>query len=175
MSDVVSEVIYRMSLLEQRLEALETRDVGNPIAVYKTSAGQTIENNSEEVVNFDTAVYDPYSLVTTGASWVYTAPVGGYYYVSTLITFATSTAWALNELLTIRAFVNGTGGLYLAATRNNNSAAQTYLVSIRGSGIVFANADDTIALGLLQATGGSLALSNNANLNHISIHRIGAG
>lgn len=173
MSDLLADIVRRMTMLEDRLRNLETRDTGNPIVVYQTNAGQSIPNNSETVIDFEDVVYDPHALVTVGANWVYTVPVSGYYMVTALITFVATDTWAVTEAVRIRPLVNGTGAHY--AGRGSAWPASTTTVSVLGVVPVYAAMDQTIAIGVLQTSGAALALITTVGFNVASIHRIGAG
>lgn len=52
--------------------------VNTPELIYKTSAGQIIQNVTVTVVDFGTLVVDTDSVVTTGGSWKATLPPGSY-------------------------------------------------------------------------------------------------
>lgn len=86
MQDLVNAIVD----LQQRIAYLETKDAIPLKARYMTDTAQTIPASAFTIVNFDTVDYDPVSAVTTGASWKFIAPIGGYYQVDafTEITFA---------------------------------------------------------------------------------------
>jgi len=171
--DIMADVLYKMAELESRIRDLEIRDVGNQLVLYSTNAEQSIPNNSETVINFEDKIYDPHSLVTTG-TWVFTVPVGGYYLINSLVTFEATSTWEPVEVLALRPLVNGTPtSQYIG--RIAGLPSTTFAASIVGSGIVLANADDTIALGVFQNSDGALTLSATTGLNVISIFRISAG
>jgi hypothetical protein len=50
---------------------------------YSTDAGQSISHNSIAIVNFEDKAVDTHNAVTTGASWMFTAPIKGVYAVAT--------------------------------------------------------------------------------------------
>lgn len=53
-------------------------------AFYYSGSAQSI-NNTNEIVNFDTVIDDPYSTVTTGAEWQFVSPKPAWYYVSSRV------------------------------------------------------------------------------------------
>jgi hypothetical protein len=165
-----------MTLLENRIRDLETRDTGNPIVIYQTNAGQSIPNAAETVIDFEDMINDPHLLVTVAdapATWFYTVPVSGYYLVTALIVFETTNTWAVSEVVRIRPLVNGSGAQY--AGRGTAFPASSTAVSVLGVVPVYAVMDDTIAIGVYQNSGAALTLATNAGFNVASIHRIGAG
>lgn len=76
-------------------------------AKYRTTAGQSISNVANTIVDYGTKVYDSHNAVTTGGSWRFTAPTEGVYKIIAMNTFA-SAAYAANNGISIQVFKNGT-------------------------------------------------------------------
>jgi len=52
---------------------------------------QALTRDADNVIDFDTIAYDPLSMVTTGASWVFQATVAGIYRVTAAVRAGTAT------------------------------------------------------------------------------------
>lgn len=152
------ELLKRIEVLQRRVEALETIDRAPIVARYSTNAGQSIGDSAWPVINFEDQVYDPYGLVTVGASWKFTAPIGGYYLVTEMISFAASVSNAIVGLQ-----INGSTYCYL------NRGSIRWLP---GSTVVYMAADDYLWIRLGHFTGSSVALDSNSTYNHITISRV---
>lgn len=142
-------------------------------AAYDTDAGQSIDNDSFEIVNFDSTTfgYDTHGSVTTGASWKFTAPATGYYSVKVFLQFADSANWNAGESAVLDIYKNGTYTRRLAY--NEIQANGTYIVGVGGGTELQLDKGDYIDARVYQNTGSALALSSAEEANHITIHRIG--
>lgn len=136
-------------------------------AIYNTAAGQSIAHVTETVVNFDTKVKDTHNAVTTGAAWKFTAPVAGFYYVSAVVCFATTTTWADGEVGVIELYVNGVAVTVL--NWKGNYATGCGRMQLCGGMLVYLNAGDYIHIGIYQSSGAALALRAEAISNCVSI------
>jgi hypothetical protein len=142
-----------------------------PLARYNTAAGQTITNDSSfYIINFDTSVFDNTSSVTTGASWKFTAPLTGYYYISTSILFDTGTYLTTN-VVELRLFKNGTQVSSLF--RNQTAITTSFYAPCLGEDTILLNAGDYIDVRAKNnATGGNQSLITNSLFNYINIFMI---
>lgn len=154
-------------------------DVGNNllflyngvIARYTTAAGQSIANNTETIVNFDTQNVDNKSAVTTGASWKFTAPVAGAYLVSAAVLFESSTGWGDTEFGRLTVYRSNV--LYEHIARQDSyGSASPVLMHLAGATIVNMSQGDYLDVRVTQISGASLALLNNAAYNHVTIARL---
>jgi hypothetical protein len=158
-----------------RAVTAETAD-NVPVTAYArctTVAAQSIPNNTNTVVDFDTVVDDPDGLVTTGAGWVFTAPVAGRYHVTASVMFAASVNWALgtkNAQLFLA--VNGVALSYLDYNDSRVAGTSQFQV-VHGSDSALLAMGDTISILVRQSTGGALALLNSAFGNYVKIFRNG--
>jgi hypothetical protein len=147
--------------------------LGETVAArYDTDAGQSIDNASYEVVNFDSTTfgYDTHNCVTTGASWVFTANRAMKVNLLTKIRF-TSNAWTAGQLAELKVYKNG--GNIGTLDDYECEANSTRYVSLQGSIDVDLNKDDTLDVRAYQNTGGGLALSSDEENNYICISIIG--
>jgi len=132
---------------------------------YTTVAGQTI-NNTAPVVIFGTKVYDSHSAFnsTTG---VFTAPIAGKYRVSAKLT-STATAFTVGQDFECLLFKNGSA--YSELGRSWGNAASINLHT-GGSDTVDMLAGQTLSIVGYSNT--TTTLVTNANLNYITIERVG--
>lgn len=78
---------------------------GRMLARYETDTAQVIEG-AVEVVNYDTALSDPYGLVTTGAAWHFDPIESGYYYITASVMLE-NTAWLAGERGVLSVYLDG--------------------------------------------------------------------
>ncbi len=167
------ELLEKLASLERRIGALERQERPVPVvAVYETNAAQSIDHNTETVVNFEDEVIDTHGAVTVGAAWVFTAPLAGYYYVRAMVRFASTGTWAEGEVIQLGLYKNGSGGHALVYRNGLDSSGGAAPHSAGGATVVQLATGDTLAINVLQTSGGPLSLSSNSNYNHISIFRI---
>jgi hypothetical protein len=166
--------IYRqLSDLEERLRRVETIERAAFIgARYTTDAGQSIPNGVSTIVNFEDVDYDPLGLVTTGAGWVFTCPVAGYYRVSAAILFDGTTAWFPGEYALIAIYKNSALFSFLER-RDDWPSGATLFAGLGGGDVVPCAAGDTLQVQVDQGSGGAVPLFNSSNFNYISITRVG--
>ena len=139
-------------------------------ATYRTSASSTtltFSTGTEARVDYDTAVIDPYSCVTTGASWVFTAPYAMRVYVTASARFSSTNAFVAGEGLELYAKKNGSSDKTLGYT--SNFAGGTIAPSVRGTRTLSLAAGDTVSVFGLQASGSSINLDQSASYNQIDI------
>lgn len=126
------------------------------------SANQSIPNNTVTVVAFDTVLADPNGNFTTGSSAHYTCPVPGRYLVLAGLNWASAAANAIGL-----AFKNGA-----EVQRTAQASGATMLVSPY-SGIIRANASDTLDIRAFQASGGAVNVGAGSSLAHVEISYLG--
>ena len=76
-------------------------------ARYVTNAGQSISNGATSIVDFETLSKDTHGLVTTGASWKFTAQEMGTYSVSAMIRYANNLSWTSGSYIALHIYKNG--------------------------------------------------------------------
>lgn len=138
------------------------------LAYYSTNAGQTIETaGAGEVVDFEDLNYDTHNAVTTGASWVFTAPRSGKYNFSTRIFFDDG-QWNTgdNAILYIRENASNP----IVIDYYESEATQTTQVSLGGSTDLELEEGVTADFFVdISRTSGDLALNASGNLNWMSV------
>ena len=165
------DVYRRLRDIERWRDAMaaveRSRFVG---ARYSTNAGQVLVSGIFSVVDFEDVTYDPLSLVTTGASWVFTCPIDGYYLVSFCLTFNSSAAWATGENSAAELFKNGVRFSSLDFYNSWQSGASA---TFTGSDLVPCVRNDTLQIQALQSSGANISLFAGNAYNYVVIARIG--
>ena len=138
---------------------------------YTSTAGQTIEAaGSGEVVNYDTKDYDTHSAVTTGAAWVFTAPISDYYRYDFSIEFADA-AWTSGDSIDLAVRRSGTK-IKNSFKEVETSATTIYMLNVAGD--IYLTAGQTLDSFLdHNRSGGNLNLTTTAYKVQASISRIG--
>lgn len=158
----------------QRIGQTEVREIPSTVvARYSTAAGQSIANNPipPAIVNFGTLVRDPFSRVTTGAAWKFTANATGDYGVSASIIYAASTAWADTEAGYLALYLNNALYSYLHRKDSYGSASSVFMM-LSGMDTIYLVPGDFIDIRAFQNTGGALALLNDATFNYVNIWKL---
>lgn len=140
-----------------------------PVAArYSTNTVQNIFTSSDTVINFEDVDFDSHSCVTTGASWVFTAPVDGYYRVDVGLhntTYATRALYANLTKTGPTSFVLMQNGIPGAGTTGATGLCSgTGLVSLTRGQAVWVTA---VALGANDSIDGV------SSHNWVSVTRIG--
>lgn len=142
-------------------------------ASYTTNAGQTITNNSSpEVIDYEDMIYDPQSLVTTGASWKFTAPVAGYYHIDAMAMIDGTSTWAVGERGAFWIYVNGVQERLLDRQDTYDGTTTQYM-TLSGSITLELQAGDYIDIRLQQNSGGNLSLIAQNVYNWVNIEKVG--
>jgi len=123
---------------------------------HKTDAGQSISTGSITIVDFDTVEYDNQSLVTTGASWKFTAPKTSHYKVHSNLLFAGTTAWTESESGNLLLYKNGV--LYSNLDRDTQFGATSTFMHLGGSDTIQLDKGDYIDIRVSQNSGATIAL-----------------
>lgn len=130
-------------------------------ASYYSTNGQSITATTDNLINFNTIVFDSHNAVTTGASWKFTAPISGVYEVKVANYVVLASATHYGTL-----FVNGVSNIRIT----EDIATATPALSV-GSGLVKLKAGDFIDYRLNPSA--TTTLNTAAGLNYISITRVG--
>jgi hypothetical protein len=140
-------------------------------ARYSTAAGQSISTGSTTIIDFGASSFDTHGSVTTGASWKFTAQRPDYYTVAAVVALAGNSGLAAGESVDLYLYKNGAAysRFATATTWQGNTTTQ----SLSGTDGVQLNAGEYIDIRINQGSGGSIALVNNAEVNHVYI-RAGA-
>lgn len=124
---------------------------------YTTVAGQSIATSTETIINFEDVDYDEGSLVTTGASWAWTASRAGVASVNARVRF--SVAFSAGDILQLSIYLNGTR-VSLYGQEIEASGTLTKAISISDKIKVALN--DVIDIRVTQTNASSRALSTTA-------------
>lgn len=163
-----------MSLPRLNVESLDiqSRSRGLIYASYNTTAAQSIaDGGSFKVVDFGTLVVDEFSLVTTGASWVFTCPFEGMYLVLPNLRFASAGGWAVGE--STQSAIRKNGTVIKRFTDTQQVAHTQPPAPIVISGIIQAVKGDTIDIVTFQNSGSALALTALSDENSVEISYLG--
>ena len=141
-------------------------------AVYTTAAGQSIPNATDTIIDFGTAEINSHGNVVTGGAWKFTANTSGVYEVSAFTQLAGGGSWSISEEALITLFKNGTSfsriGINVATVAHTSSVpVQCAPRQIR------LLAEDYIDLRMNQNSGAALSLVAAAQINWVSIKKVG--
>jgi hypothetical protein len=142
------------------------------VARYAMATGQTLTNNTEQVLNFPQKDQDSDSAVTTGTAWNFKVPVGkgGLYFVIVCVEINWNFAAAGQlsyHIARKNAVKQYATGVFVA-----QAAAQGISTLITGSAMLTANAGDLIDVVGFQNSGANNSYANNAQNNFIHIVRM---
>jgi hypothetical protein len=148
-------------------------------ASYTTNAAQSIGTASYTIVDFEDVVYDETpsnsSAVTTGASWKFTAPRKGKYLVNALMTFDSTAALDIGEVVVSRLVKNNTTVLTQGEWRTVTvSDANSHTYDTRINYVADLDAGDYIDARVYQSSGGNLTLIASSDYNNIQITELTA-
>lgn len=170
--EVLFEAAKKIKALEDRVTNLEVYEPMVVLAKYAQITAQNFNNNVAAVINYDSQIYDPKGLVTTGASWVFTAPVAGYYWVNAHLMFDTSTGWANGEVAYLQTRINGVTNSFLDYKNDFASGGVAIYARLSGQTILKCAKGDTISFRGSQASGAALSTYtpfSSPLYNHCSI------
>ena len=153
-----------------KIQSPQTLMGGEVVAArYTTDAGQVIPDNTTTIVNFEDKDFDTHNAVTTGASWVFTAPISGFYNVTSKLIFAGESV-TVNDSVRLALKVNTVDGQVIGDFHGN--ASGTYSLDILGSGLVELNAGDTLSVTCFNNAGGSHTLVPTGTRNWVAINKV---
>lgn len=140
-------------------------------ASYSTNTAQSL--TTETIVDFEDVVSDPRSLVTTGASWKFTAPENGVYHIFTKVQI-NSTGFDLGEQITLAVFKNGSifRVIYAYEIDTSDGTAQALFLGAQGGTHVSLAATDYIDVRYTQTSGAGTNTFTNGTQNFVSIYKI---
>lgn len=141
-------------------------------AKYVSSATNTFANAGENRMQFDTSENDSLGIVTTGASWVATAPIAGKYRITVASGFNAVTSGGAERALIVL-YKNGSGTSRNIAHMPLLSVSHVILMG--GTCTIDLAATDTVAAYMNQnLTAGNITRNGSAADNFFEIERIGA-
>lgn len=137
-------------------------------AKYTSDQGQAITGGGGETVDFEDRSYDQDFLVTTGASWVWTAPLNGRIEINAAVLFPGAQNWTLGNAVSMWVKKNGSAidTLDTRTIETNNTDAQ----HLQGSTQLQVEAGDTIAIHVNHGEGTDRNLVSDGNSNYVTIN-----
>lgn len=149
------------------------------IDVFKVFVGAKYQCNSQSlntgtrtIINFATSVVDPGSVVTTGASWKFTAGIPGLYMVSATCQLEYSATSIVTGAFELFVHLNNSGTATQMLGGRNMDATNNSMSDASGSTIISLASGDYIDIRASQNTGATRSLTADLTLNNVSIYRI---
>jgi hypothetical protein len=146
--------------------AEQARVVG---AKYSKAGVQNINSSTITAIDFETRVYDTHSAVTTGAGWIFTAPVSGLYEVFAQLLYGAAN-WGAGTAAELLVFINGADTERIG--RVQVSATGVLDLSVSGQSTYRLNAGDTISVRAFHSRGAVTPTSTSALYNYCTVKRI---
>ena len=104
------------------------------VAAKCTASATNTITASDVRINFSVVSFDTHGVVTTGASWVFTAPVSGIYSINGMLQ-ASGATYSSGQRVTIYAWVAGVqqelAGIWRAQTAYSTSIESTFAGTFR--------------------------------------------
>lgn len=147
-----------------------TGTLGLPAQVsteHRSNAGQSIANSTATIVNFEDVVLDSHSAVTTGASWKFTAPRAGKYFIDGSVLFSSGGGWASAETARVDVYKNGS--LNRSCGWDGQDNTHTNYVRVPFGCVLDLAENDYIDFRVFQNSGAALTLYANDTWNFVSI------
>lgn len=136
-------------------------------ARYTSTSTAACASSGTLRIDFATKDYDTHSSVTTGASWIYTAPLPGYYKVGVGVGFgAGNNTGQSTDIVIVKNGVAGQRILRMLAGVSNGPSNGV------GNGNIQLNAGDTIYLQAQNNGSASISLNGSATDNWTTIERL---
>lgn len=137
---------------------------------YVSTAGTSIPNSGDNIVDFATLDYSSHGNVTTGASWKFTCVISGKHQIKAMLTFQ-SAAYAVGDVLRMAVYKNGALHQYISRTPIMTTTA--ILANTVGVGEINLIAGDYIDIRILNnRTAGATSLSTTAGECWVAIERL---
>lgn len=122
------------------------------LARCRSAAVQNVTSGAIDVIQFNTKVYDPSSVITIGASWHFTAPADGWYSVAGWVPVnepGGGNTYDAGDIMYVEVYVNGSSGhpfaldtLFFGA---DTTDADSYYI-LKGAEYYLLDTGDTVAL-----------------------------
>jgi hypothetical protein len=137
-------------------------------AIATLTSSQSIATSTTETVNFNSIESDPYSSISTGSAWKYTAQLDGFYDISAMISYVSST-WAANTEADLSLYKNGVLARWLNQTYI--SANLTLVLSVIGKAKIFLAKNDYIDIRTIHNKGAAISLQASSQMSWVAIAR----
>ena len=142
------------------------------IIEYETTTAQSIDNNSDEIIDYDTKSTSNGGAitVTTGAAWKATANVSGWYGVGGSFGLASDAGWESTERAKLSLYVDGVLKRVLQTVSPHTA---TLTLSCAGYAEVYLAKNSYVDLRAFQDSDGAIALDTSATTNYITVRKLG--
>ena len=144
----------------------------NSVRYFKAASQSFPDGGSGTIINFETASFDPDTLVTTGASWKYTAPQTGTLVAIISFRLGSGAVWAANSQFTLRIFKNGVFSHDIATNYISNTTASSFTPFLAGSTLIKVAATDDINFKVYQNQGTARSSGTGTSDCFVSIHYV---
>jgi hypothetical protein len=134
---------------------------GSATGIGSGSTGTRIDYNIQD--------WDTHSAVTTGLSWVFTAPVTGIYHIIVSVNLSSSNNWDNPDILQIIIFKNGSNTMHF--TKSMQGSPNNWTNMSMTDAILSLSAGNTVYIVIYHESGGTEYL-NNPNQNWITINQL---
>lgn len=168
---MIEDMLTRLLALEKHVYKLEASDAKTIAARYMTDTAQTIPASTYTIVNFDTVDFDELLLVTTGASWKFTAPVGGYYQINVFVEITFASAITTGKTFYTAIYIDGSPKSIIAHWHQLTSSVNSD-AHMNGSELVYLAKDSYVDVRVWHNMTSSGTLETNEVENHVSVHLI---
>ncbi len=128
-----------------------------------STANSSFAHNAVEIADYDTVELDTHNTITTGASWTFTAPRSGQYFVSASLLWTNGTNLIADQL-----YIYKNGGNYATVSASEGVGG----IGANGSHIVELAEGDTLNIRVVQqdsTTAARTINTGNTTLNRVSI------
>jgi len=163
--ELESKPTWGTSLTSSVLYALPAAIDPSPVRYTSNNATQYFTSGAHIVVDFEDKEFDSDGLVTTGASWAWTAPKTGKVNVSAKIQFEYA-SWGNGYTAEMRVFKNGVA--YGSLARKDMRVTSSSYIDLSGSDTVDVAEGDTLSIRGYQNTGTSKGITINVQ-NRVAI------
>jgi hypothetical protein len=136
---------------------------------YNTNASQSITNNTVTIVDYEDKEFDDDALVTTGASWKYTAPRSGKISINAMNEFSSTSTWDGGENASLSVYKNTSEVKQLDRKEYDATVGTAVTTTLSGGVVIDVDKDDEIDIRIFQDSGASLTLSSDPIRNYIDI------
>lgn len=165
MSGGIPDELWReLDRINRRIETLTRVEGGERIvARYIRNAAQSIPHNNPTRIDANVVLEDTHNAVTTGASWAFTAPLAGWYYVRGALLFHAFT-WQAGMVAQLYAY-NVTAGRIAILDRREIGADHTVAtyMFVGGSALLRLARNEQAIVQIYQNTGAARNTFDNTS------------
>ena len=144
------------------------------VAARYTATGTTsiADNTIGVLMDFATKTHDTHNATVVGASWKFTAPISGYYFVGVNLNWSATIAWTQDERAQVDLYKNGSSLCVLSTLNIPVTFSVSADFNMQGQTVVHLNAGDYLQISPYQNTGGALNIGGDGTQSYIDIYRL---